>query len=143
MSNHAFATLEVLVVDDEKDNQYLMQLLLEELGCKFEFASHGEQAVDMVRRKRYDLVLMDLRMPVMDGVTATRMIRAEVDKHVPIIAVTAHALDSVREECRAAGMNGFFPRPFEYEQLKSAVADWLRTHCPDAQAAPVPNVPRA
>jgi CheY-like chemotaxis protein len=132
MTNPSCAHLKVLVVDDDKANQYLMQLILEEIGCTFEFASHGQQAIDMVRATTYDLVLMDLRMPVMDGVTATRIIRADVDRKVPIIAVTAHALDSVRDECEAAGMNGFFPKPFEYEQLRDTVADWLRAHAKPA-----------
>jgi CheY-like chemotaxis protein len=113
----------VLVVEDNPINQRLMGLLLEQLGCVHEMAANGRDAVDKAVNHGYDLILMDVQMPVMDGYEATKIIRAG-GSTVPIIALTAHALKEDKEKCRAAGMNDFIAKPVEINELRHKVLIW-------------------
>jgi two-component system, sensor histidine kinase and response regulator len=111
---------EVLLVEDNFVNQKVAVKFLERLGCTVQVASNGAEGIAAYRKQRFDIILMDVQMPVMDGMTATRMIRAlETDKHVPIIALTANAMSGDRERCEAAGMDGYLTKPIEVERLRS------------------------
>lgn len=108
----------ILVVEDNLINQKLALQVLKRLGYSTQIAENGQQALDYLQTGKYDLVLMDIQMPVMDGYTATRQIRTTLQNNVPIIAMTAHALASEREQCLQAGMNDFIPKPFQIEELQ-------------------------
>jgi two-component system sensor histidine kinase/response regulator len=100
--------------------------LLQLAGFHVDIADNGRIALDRVAARRYDLVLMDMQMPVMDGLTATTHLRADpANKDLPIIAMTANAMQSDRDRCLAAGMNGFVTKPIEPEQLEAALLMWI------------------
>ena len=121
-----FAHCRLLLVEDNEVNQYVALELLGDTGLQVDVAADGQQAVDMCARNAYDLILMDMQMPVMDGLTATRAIRAlPQGATVPILAMTANAFAEDRQRCEAAGMNDYLSKPFEPEQLYAAVRRWL------------------
>jgi two-component system sensor histidine kinase/response regulator len=109
----------VLLVEDNFVNQKVAVRFLERLGCTVEVASNGAEGVEACRRRRFDIVLMDLQMPVMDGMAATRKIREwETTEHTPIVALTANAMTGDRELCEMAGMDGYLTKPIEVERLR-------------------------
>jgi signal transduction histidine kinase/ActR/RegA family two-component response regulator len=118
----------VLVVDDEATNVVVMKQVLEVIGCRTAVASNGTQAVAMTASLRPDVVLMDVQMPEMDGLEATRRIRANpLTARVPVFIVTAHAMAENRINCLEAGATMFFTKPIETAALRRAIAD-LATH---------------
>jgi signal transduction histidine kinase/FixJ family two-component response regulator len=108
--------LRVLVVDDNAVNREVAVSLLERLGASARVAHDGAQAVEMLEIERFDLVLMDMQMPVMDGLTATRTLRALHDR-TPVVGLTANAFESDRQDCIAAGMDGFVAKPLTRAKL--------------------------
>jgi len=111
--------MRVLVVEDNPVNRLLLCRLLEKMGIHAEVAEQGEEALKRVQQQDFELLLMDMQMPVMDGIEATRRIR-QLCQHQPhIIALTANAFDSDRERCFAAGMNGFLTKPITFQVLKN------------------------
>ncbi|MCE5284202.1 MAG: CHASE domain-containing protein [Deltaproteobacteria bacterium] len=123
--------LKILLVEDRQDNRLLIQSYLKKLPHAMDMAGNGQEAVDMIRAGgRYDLILMDIQMPVMDGYTATRHIREwEVDHHQPpaiIVALTAHALHEDREKSIAAGCDGHLTKPIKKAEFLSALQDVSR-----------------
>ena len=106
-------------------------LLLEELlgvvaGAKVTIANNGQEALDRLAEAPFDAVPMDVQMPVMDGYETTRRIRREARfLHLPIVAMTAHAMAKDREECLAAGMNDHVSKPFEPDELFAVLAKWI------------------
>ena len=128
--------LRVLVVEDNAVNQFLARRMLERSGCVVAVAGDGEQAVDAVGQGSFDLVFMDCQMPVVDGYEATRLIRRREAESgarpLPIIALTAHALQGDRERCLAAGMNDYLSKPVVPEELAEMLARWR----PDSDVAP-------
>ncbi len=122
----------VLVAEDNPVNQLVTQEMLASLGCSVQVADNGEQALSAYRDSFYDLVLMDLHMPRMDGIEATRRIRQlerdrDQKQRTPIIALTADVLPEQRATCERNGMDGFVGKPFNLKQLKVALAQWLET----------------
>lgn len=118
----------VLLVDDNEINQEVAKALLEPFEMCIDLASNGQEALDMVQKQTYDLVFMDHFMPVMDGVEATKRIRSlegEYYKNLPVIALTADAVQGVREEFFAAGMNDFASKPIEMEDVSKVLCKWL------------------
>lgn len=116
----------ILLVEDNALNVQVAMELLEEGQFETEVANNGEEAVQMVGRKTYDLVLMDMQMPVMDGLDATRAIRKNLEhKDLPIIAMTANALLTDREKCHEAGMNDHVSKPIDPDQLFDALIKWI------------------
>lgn len=115
--------LKVLVVDDILPNQLVARKLIEKHGHKVDVAGDGLQAVQAVQNKQYDLVFMDIRMPELDGLEATRRIRALPDpvSEVMIIAMTANALKEDVEECLQAGMDDFVAKPIDRDKLRMAL----------------------
>ena len=122
---------EILLVEDNPLNQEVALALLGLLGVRAELAADGAQALAMVRDRPYDLVLMDLHMPVMDGLSATQAIRQlPARDRMPILAMTASAFASDRQLCLDAGMNDYLAKPIDPEQLRQKLLQWL----PDWQA---------
>ena len=121
-----FGGRRVLVVDDEPINREVMGFILEESGLKVDMASNGMEAMAMVQQSRYDLVLMDMQMPVLDGLQATQQIHALPGlQDLTIIAVTANAFDDDRVRCLAAGMRDFIAKPYEPEVVFEKLVHWL------------------
>jgi two-component system sensor histidine kinase/response regulator len=117
----------VLLVEDNDINQEVARELLQDIGLVVDIADNGQVALQMVRGNAYDLVLMDMQMPVMDGVTATREIRKLPGMaQLPIVAMTANAMEQDRRKCKEAGMNDTVIKPFEPRDLHAAVARWTR-----------------
>ncbi|MFC3075364.1 PAS-domain containing protein [Shinella pollutisoli] len=125
----AAAGCDVLVAEDNEVNQILFTQLLEGLGLSFRLVGNGAEAVEAFRSDRPRVVLMDISMPVMNGLQASRAIR-EIESgsgsRVPIIAVTAHALDEDREACRAAGMDDHLTKPISIDRLEEKLTRWLK-----------------
>jgi CheY-like chemotaxis protein len=117
-----FSGKRILVVDDEPMNQEVARMLLADTGLVIDAADDGEQAVAMVQRESYVAILMDMQMPKVDGLEATRRIR-EIPSYrsVPIIAITANAFAEDKVRCLAAGMDDFLPKPFEPDALFSTL----------------------
>jgi PAS domain S-box-containing protein len=119
----------ILLVEDNADNQNLARRILEKGGYCVDVAENGAKAVEAVRRFHYDLILMDVQMPVKDGFEATREIREleqEVDEErVPIIALTAHAVQGYREKCLKFDMDDYITKPIRKQSLLDKVAQWI------------------
>ncbi|MEJ2419723.1 MAG: response regulator [Exilibacterium sp.] len=115
----------VLVVEDNPVNQKVATTLLDKLGYRWALAENGEQAIEMVKKHHYDLVLMDCQMPVMDGYQATREIRKIPGReHLPVIAMTASVLPEERGRCWESGMNDFIPKPVGMKAIKNMLSKW-------------------
>jgi CheY-like chemotaxis protein len=118
-----FSGTRVLLVEDNPVGALLAATLLRREGCAVETAASGHEALDAMKRARYDLVFMDMRMPGMDGPSAARAIRARGDQ-TPIVALTAHAFAEDRRTCLEAGMDDHLVKPLELESLRSSLARW-------------------
>jgi signal transduction histidine kinase/ActR/RegA family two-component response regulator len=118
----------VLVAEDNPVNQIVIVRALERAGCIATVVNDGEQALEALAKECYDVVLMDCQMPGMDGYEATRELRRREERdgaHVPVIAMTAHAMEGAADECRAAGMDDYLSKPLRREQLNDALARWI------------------
>jgi CheY-like chemotaxis protein len=124
----------VLLVEDNEINQEVAMGQLEDAGAFVDLAENGEVALRMVRGNDYDVVLMDMQMPVMDGIEATRIIRSEPRyTELPIIAMTANAMASDRELCLDAGMNDHIAKPIDPDQLFGVLLRWLKREAGDGR----------
>ena len=134
----------VLVAEDNPVNQELAKSMLETLGCQVTLVTNGAAAVAAVERTRFDVVLMDVQMPEMDGLVATATIRQREARarspRVPIVALTANAFVQDREACLTAGMDDYVAKPFTMEKLRAALMRWL-SRAPGADIAPVKSSP--
>ncbi len=127
----------VLLVEDNEVNRKLALRMLQRLGCSVEVATNGREAVEMTSNRAYDIVFMDIQMPEMDGIEATRSIRereSSAGTHLPIIAMTAHAMEGDRERCLSAGMDDYLSKPVKIDRLAHMVEKWSpvrrRAHAP-------------
>jgi CheY-like chemotaxis protein/anti-sigma regulatory factor (Ser/Thr protein kinase) len=128
-----FGGARVLLADDDPVNQEVTTELLRRAGLNVEVADDGAQAIERVREGRYDLVLMDMQMPRVDGIEATRAIRAQPGfERLPILAMTANAFDEDRERCLAAGMNDHVSKPVDPQSFYASVLRWLEQAAPGA-----------
>jgi CheY-like chemotaxis protein len=124
----AMRTPRVLVVDDDSTHRKLMELISDHLGFIPEIVSDGAKAIDAVSRSKFDVILMDWRMPEIDGEECTKRLRELANcKTTPIIAVTAMALNGDREKCMAAGVDDYLAKPFTIDELKKLVLKWAST----------------
>jgi CheY-like chemotaxis protein len=115
--------LKILIVEDNLINQKVALRVLQQFGYHADLAASGKEAVDAVRRHKYDLLFMDVQMPEMDGLEATRHICAGVNRSRKpyIVAMTANAMKEDREECLAAGMDDYLSKPVRAEEIKNAI----------------------
>ena len=122
----------ILVAEDNPANQRLTELMLQRMGCRLDLVADGQEAVNAATRFRYDLVLMDVQMPRMDGTAAARRIRQLDSPHgdVPIVALTASAFASDRDHSLLAGMSDFLAKPLTVESLQAMLRKWLPRHFP-------------
>jgi CheY-like chemotaxis protein len=133
--------LKILLAEDNPVNQEVAAVMLRKRGHHVDIVDNGREAVEAVQRDTYDVVLMDIQMPVMDGRTATVAIRAlPLGLDLPIFAVTAHALNDERARCEECGMNGYLAKPFKAHELYALVEGWTEPKVADADAlaCPVP-----
>nr|MCH9673350.1 response regulator [Gammaproteobacteria bacterium] len=119
----------ILIVEDNIVNQKVAERMLRRLGYETAVVANGAEAIEMLSRQTYDLILMDCQMPVMDGYEATRSIRANEEKgtRVPIIALTGHAMADDAKQCFAAGMDDYLSKPVQLNDLSRTVSTWLAT----------------
>lgn len=120
----------ILLVEDNKVNQMVASKMLTAMGLTVDLAENGEKALAALAEKRYDLVLMDCQMPVMDGYEATRAFRSQEPqgpRRLPIIAMTAHAMTGDRQKCLEAGMDDYLAKPVKKELLRKLLGQWLPT----------------
>jgi signal transduction histidine kinase/CheY-like chemotaxis protein len=128
--------LRVLLAEDNAVNQKIALRFLEKEGHHVTLASDGRQALAAIEREKFDVVLMDVQMPEMDGFEATAAIRAreqDTGKRLPIIAMTAHAMAGDRERCLAAGMDGYLPKPIDRQKLDEVLAVYAERHFSDVE----------
>ena len=135
LNQHPSLTGRVLLVEDNAINRQLARELLETMGLEVNTVSGGHEALERLRQQPFDLVLMDIQMPEMDGYQTTRMLRSDPRwSSLPVVALTAHALAGEREKCLQAGMNDHVPKPIDPQQLYSTLHRWLKT-----STQPVPS----
>ena len=116
----------ILVVEDDEVNLMIAEHILGKEGYLVSSANNGEQAIEMVRHNHFDLVLMDIEMPIMDGLEATPLIRQlDQGKQLPIIALTAHSIPEKLQEFEAAGMNDFLIKPFDGKKFQRISQKYL------------------
>ncbi len=130
---HAAQPLNILVVDDLPTNQLVVEHKLQRLGHEVTLAASGAEALLHLQDREFDVILMDVQMAEVDGLELTRMIRKEEESsssHVPIIALTAHAMKGDRERCLEAGMDGYVSKPIDWDQLSVTMASVVDTEVP-------------
>jgi len=126
LENFLTLSMKILVAEDNEMNQYLMSRYLAKLGWEYLVVENGLLAVDACNSASFDAILMDIDMPVLNGIEATRQIR-DFNTNVPIIAITAYADDTMRSECAQSGMNAFLAKPCSREEIKEAVLECIQT----------------
>ena len=120
------SSLTVLIVEDAEDSRYLMRLELEQLGYLIIEAENGEKAVQLALQERPDIILMDLTLPVMDGLAATAKIRSHAEmRNIPIIAVTAHLETDFRTGAKASGFDAYVTKPIDIAWLSELIKGLL------------------
>lgn len=145
-SNHtaslpSFKGLHLLLVEDNAINQEVALAILQAVDIDVDVADNGQKAIEHVHNNHYDIVLMDIQMPVMDGITATRLLRENLQfQDLPIIAMTAHAMTSDKEKALDAGMNDYVTKPIDPEILYNTLRRWLPVMSPAAlHSLPAPS----
>jgi len=122
-----FKGTRILLAEDNLLNQQIATEILEDEGFVVEIANNGEEAVNMTNKSQYDIVLMDMQMPIMDGLEATKTIRQKFSKNdLPILAMTANASDADRDKCLEAGMNAHITKPIDPNLLFAGLAKWIK-----------------
>jgi CheY-like chemotaxis protein len=116
--------MKVLIAEDNLMNQMLMARYMGKLGWEFVMVDNGLKATDACRTDEFNAILMDIDMPVLDGIEATRFIR-EFNMKIPIIAISAYADGLMRSKCAEAGMNAFLAKPCSREEIKSVINEWI------------------
>jgi|GEM_PF-1892548 len=119
-----FQLINVLLVEDVVVNQEVAKIMLEQLGCEVELANHGEEAVNKVKQKDYDLIFMDIMMPIMDGVEATSIIK-KLKPHTIIIGLSANAMEEDAQKYIDLGMNDYLAKPIAPQQISEKILKWL------------------
>jgi signal transduction histidine kinase/ActR/RegA family two-component response regulator len=131
LNSHELDGVRVLLVEDNPVNQKVAIRMLQKLGCVVELAENGQQALEKLERASYDIVLMDMQMPVMDGLTATRLLRQreqQTGHHQVVIALTANAMQTDRELCLEAGMDDYLSKPLTLDTLQVMLLRWVAQH---------------
>lgn len=121
LTEYNLGKLNILLCEDNFLNQKLVKNVIQNFGFELDVAGNGEIGIDLLNKNKYDLILMDLQMPVKDGYQTTQYIRNEMKSNIPIIAMTAHSLIGEQERCFNEGMNAYVPKPFKQEALLEAI----------------------
>lgn len=137
--NPTLKGLRVLLVEDNKYNQFIAQAILEKWEASVHLAEDGKQAIDILSGAKFDVILMDIQMPVIDGISATRMIRKELKINTPVLALTANVNKGVSESCIEAGMQGYISKPFEEEELFIGIRSVLTDFLPEPTTTRLPR----
>ncbi len=151
-SSEMCSKLHILIAEDNPINQVLTSYILESFGFRFTVVENGELAIEAVKKDHYDLILMDCHMPLMDGLSCTRIIREQnlIDPSIPIIALSADVIKGIKERCKQAGMNDFLSKPFKQKLLVEMLNKWLmssltihtsRQEIPIEQSIPIKEIP--
>jgi CheY-like chemotaxis protein len=123
--------LHILLAEDNRVNREVASRFLKKMGHTLVIAENGREALTKLSQESFDLVLMDVQMPELDGITATQLIREEEKStglHIPIVAMTAHAMTGDRERCKAAGMDGYVSKPVKASDLEAAIANAMQNN---------------
>jgi signal transduction histidine kinase/CheY-like chemotaxis protein/HPt (histidine-containing phosphotransfer) domain-containing protein len=131
--------LKILLVEDNAVNQKVALRMLQGMGYRGDVAGNGIEALEALQRQNYDVILMDLQMPEMDGIETSQCIRARPGQQPRIIAMTADAMEGVREECLAAGMDDYITKPVKIEELQEALQRWGSLSLPTAPESQSPT----
>ena len=134
-------SLKILIVDDEEYNRLLFKTILERWNVKYQEASNGMEALEILKSKRFDLLFMDARMPGIDGLKATQFIRNEMnisDTEMPVICISAAPVNEDWQKFQQAGMNAFLPKPFTEEMLLTIILSVIKDYAPVMKPVPVP-----
>jgi len=123
---YSFEGLSILIVDDNDFNQLLIESIFSDKNVKISCVSNGQEALEILNSQKFDIILMDIQMPVMDGIETTRKIRKELKLDVPIIALTANALKEDKEKYLNAGMDSYISKPFDQQELLRVISDFER-----------------
>jgi len=121
LANNTNSNLHILITEDNEANQSLLSHIFKNWNIPFDIANNGQEAIEKLKANEYNLVLMDIQMPVMDGYTAARKIRNELRSTIPIVAMTAHALPGEKEKCLSYGMNDYITKPVKQDQLRELI----------------------
>ncbi|MHC0445500.1 ATP-binding protein [Flavobacterium sp. 3-218] len=121
VSKNDLGNLKILLCEDNVLNQKLAKSVINNFGFDLDIAQNGEEGIELLSKNEYDLVLMDLQMPIKDGYQTTEYIRNELNSNIPIIAMTAHSLVGEQERCYKVGMNAYVPKPFKQSVLLKAI----------------------
>jgi signal transduction histidine kinase/CheY-like chemotaxis protein len=123
--NENFSGLHALVVEDNRVNQILIRALLAQWNLGVTIAGDGKEAIGLIAKQQFDIILLDMQMPVLDGYETAKIIRGELKLSLPIVAMTAHVLDGEREKCLALGMNDYLPKPLNEATLRDTLSRYL------------------
>jgi len=127
----ALANIRVLLVEDDTLNQHVAQEFLHALGAKVDTVENGNEALSALEKKKYDVVLLDIRMPILDGYGTIKKIRQEIRwKNLPVIAMTAHAIEAEKIKSLDAGMNDFLTKPIHPQRLRDTLLKWINGPTP-------------
>lgn len=138
----AFSNIDILVVEDNAVNQEVALGMLKKIGFNADVANNGQEGLEKISQKDYDLILMDCQMPLLDGYATTRLIRirekeaGEANRRLPIIALTANAMTGDAEKCLSAGMDDYLAKPFESQALEEKITFWLSTKLTELRSDP-------
>ncbi len=128
MLNNSFIPIRILVVEDNELNQKLIIQMLMNFGFEVEYVNNGLECLHILQQRNFDLILMDMQMPIMDGYEATRLIRANDSwKQIPVIAITANAMSGDRDKCLACGCSSYLAKPFKSAELIQEIKTQLKT----------------
>ena len=125
---HFNGTVKLLFVEDNVFNQELACFILDKIGCVVDIANDGSRAIEILRGTSYDLILMDINMPGLDGYETTRMLREHLVIETPIIAFTTNVLEEDIQRCLDAGMNDHLGKPYSEQQLSSMIYKWTKAN---------------
>jgi CheY-like chemotaxis protein len=125
------SNLRIILAEDNLVNQKIMIAYLTKLNCVFDLAENGEEVLELLKSKDYDVILMDCQMPLLDGYDTTQAIRQmeanhQLSKHIVIIAMTANAFAEDRDRCLASGMDDYLSKPLRKQQLKETLERWMQ-----------------
>lgn len=131
MTEVSATPVKILVAEDNEANQFLIKAITKNMGWDITMVDDGEQAVEAYNQSSFDLILMDIQMPVLNGYEATKIIRSvEKEKgiHTPIVALTAYAMKSDKDNCLDAGMDDYISKPFKRQEFLDMVSNTLEAH---------------